>query len=476
MRKFRFWLFITVGLFTGCRQETPAKPVYITSLEITRLPEKTNYRLGEPLDLSGLKLRYVYSDGSVRDTEDYKILQGDAFTAGKAEIWVASGYEDYPARFAIEVENVLTDTGLPVIYIDTRNGAPVTSREDYIKMNIRISSDYPEYNLEQTGFEDEIRGRGNSTWDNPKKPYRIKFNKKTSLFGLTAAKSWVLLADYRSPTLLQNILGFELGQRFGLPFSNHFRHVEVVLNGNYAGTYILTEQVQTGKGRVDIDEERGFLVELDFHYDDDVKFRTEIYDLPVLVKSPENITTESLNAIIKDLNNLEAAVNDRSYEEIIDVDNFIDYIMVNDMLMNFELQVPASIYLYKEVNSKIKMGPLWDFDCGYGYEDDGKSYYRDFYGRIPYLSRRNGGKGQPFFVKLFEDPAFKKRYKERWNKRYSAMATIPAYIDSMSTVLQKARELNYERWYSDSRNKESEPLKTWWNNRLAHLNQAINQD
>lgn len=476
MMKFRFWVYLAFGLLTGCGKDTPAKPRYIRSLEIAALPQKTTYLLGEPLDLHGLKVRYVYSDGSTRDTEDYKVFRGDSFTSGKSEITLSSGSEEYTAGFAIDVKNVLMDTGLPVIYINTQNSAPVVSKEDYLKMNVRITSDKPEYSLDHNGFEDEIRGRGNATWDSPKKPYRIKFDKKTSLFGLAAAKSWVLLADYRSPTLLQNILGFELGKRFGLPFTHNFRHVEVVLNRNYAGTYILTEQVQTGKGRVDIDEKKGFLLELDFHYDDEVKFRTELFDLPVLVKSPEDITAESLNAIKEELNALEVAVNNGSYADLIDVDNLIDYIMVNDMIMNFELQVPASVYMYKEVNSKIKMGPLWDFDCGYGYEDDGKSFYREFTGRIPYLSRRNGSGGQPFLVRLFDDPAFKKRYKERWNEKYGLMAGMPAYIDSMSAVLEKARELNYRRWYSDSRNKESAPLKAWWNSRLTHLNEAVNRD
>lgn len=476
MMKFRFWVYLSLVVFTGCVENKPAQPRYIQSLEIAALPGKTSYLIGEPIDLNGLKVRYVYSDGSTRDVQDYKVFHGDSFTAGKSEVTVSNANEEYTTRFAIEVKNVLTNTGLPVIYINTQNGAPIVSREDYLKMNIKVTSDNPEYNLDHTGFEDEIRGRGNATWSSPKKPYRIKFDKKTSLFGLTAAKSWVLLADYRSPTLLQNILGFELGKRFGLPFTNNFRHVELVLNGNYAGTYILTEQVQTGKGRVDIDEKKGFLLELDYHYDDDVKFRTKIYNLPVLVKSPEEITDESLNPIKEALNSLEVAVNSRSYNDLIDVDNFIDYIMVNDMVMNFELQVPASVYMYKDVNSKIKMGPLWDFDCGYGYEDDGKSFYREFNGRLPFLSRRNGWGGQPFLAKLFEDPAFKKRYKERWNEKYGLMATMPAYIDSLSAVLKKARELNYVRWYSDSRNKESEPLKAWWNSRLTHLNEAVNRD
>lgn len=476
MIKYRLFLCLIIGIAAGCGKDSPSKPRYITSLEVVAPPLKTDYLMGEPLDLTGLKLRQVYSDGSVQETEDYKVYQGNTFTTGKAEVVLVSDRVAGTTGFTINVQNTLTDTGLPVIYINTFNNDPVVSKEDYIKTNIRITSDNPEYNLDHTRFEDEIRGRGNSTWDNPKKPYRIKFDKKTSLFGLTAAKSWVLLADYRSPLLLQNTIGLELGQRFGLPFTNHYKHVEVVLNGNYAGTYILTEQVQTGEGRVDIDEKNGFLVELDFRYDDDVKFRTDLYKLPVMVKSPEDITPGSLNTIRNTFNLLELSVNDKSYGDRIDVDNFIDYILINDMIMNFELQVPASVFMYKNGNDKIRMGPLWDFDCGYGYEDDGKTFYREFSGRIPRLPRRDGWGAQAFFIKLFEDPVFKKRYKERWNEKYAVMTTIPSYIDSMSAVLEKAREMNYRRWYSDSRNKDSGPLKIWWNSRLNHLNDVINRD
>jgi len=432
--------------------------------------------MGEPLDLSGLKLRQVYSDGSAEATEDYKIYQGDTYTAGTAQIVLTSDRVADLVSYTINVQNTLTDTGIPVIYLNTQNSEPITSKEVYIKTNIRIASDNPEYVLNHSGFKDEIRGRGNSTWDNPKKPYRIKFEKKTSLFGLVAAKSWVLLADYRSPVLLQNTIGLELGRRFGLPFTNQYKHVEVVLNDRYIGTYILTEQVQTGEGRVNIDEEKGFLVELDFRYDEEVQFRTELYKLPVMVKAPEDITPEKLNAIRETFNALEVAVNNHSYEDILDVENVIDYILINDVIMNFELQVPASVYMYRNGSGKIRMGPLWDFDCGYGYEDDGKTFYRDFSGRIPHLRRRSGSGIQQFLIRLFEDPRFKQRYREKWNERYAVMKTIPSHIDSMFTVLEKSRELNYRRWYTDSRNKDSGPLKIWWNNRLNHLNDVINRN
>jgi hypothetical protein len=82
-------------------------------------------------------------------------------------------------------------SGLPVIKIDTQGGAVIDSKETYVKTNIKIVDPNNEaYSFEHTGYKDEIRGRGNTTWTYPKKPYRLKFDKKTALFGYEAAKSW----------------------------------------------------------------------------------------------------------------------------------------------------------------------------------------------------------------------------------------------------------------------------------------------
>ncbi|MDR1971935.1 MAG: CotH kinase family protein, partial [Treponema sp.] len=125
-----------------------------------------------------------------------------------------------------------------------------------------------------------------------KKPYRLKFIEKQKLFGLTKAKSWVLLANAGDKTLIRNSIAFEMGQRFDLPFTNHYIPVELVLNGEYRGSYLLTEQIQTGKGRVDIvddydeDEDMAdeYLVELDNYYDEEPKFRTSTVPFPVMIK------------------------------------------------------------------------------------------------------------------------------------------------------------------------------------------------
>lgn len=97
----------------------------------------------------------------------------------------------------------------------------------------------------------------------------FKFDKKIPLFGLEAAKSWILLANYLDPTLIMNATAFELANRFKMKYSHHFFHVDVVLNGEYLGNYLITEHNQVGAGRVDIDKTNGFLVELDRYYDEE---------------------------------------------------------------------------------------------------------------------------------------------------------------------------------------------------------------
>jgi hypothetical protein len=375
-------------------------------------------------------------------------------------------------------------TGLPVFKVDTKDGVSITSKEDYVKTNIAVyDPDTPEYNVEKTSYSEEIRGRGNSTWEYPKKPYRIKFDKKTSLFGYEAAKSWVLLANYRDPSLIMNTVAFELGRRFNLPFTNHTTHVELFLNGTYQGSYVLTEQVQVGAGRVDIDEDEGFLAELDFYYDEDPKFKTNHYQVPVMIKSPEDLEDPSGYDFVKDaINELESALfaedfSESGYHNLIDLNTFIDYILIQDIVMNWELQVPASIYMYRDkgASAKICMGPLWDFDCGFGYKDDGITFFHYVEDRIPFSPRRLGWYGgDKFFQQFFKDPYFCTQYKDRWNEKYAAVASIPDFIDEMAAKLQKSYVLNQEKW-GKNHNAAVTQMKTWWTQHVAFLNTDIDK-
>jgi hypothetical protein len=455
----------------------------LTGIEIVSPPDKVVYAIGETVDLTGLRVNNVYDDGSREETSDYTAIHPEeTFTTGTATVVVkAKNDVTKSAAFDITISDKLVVAALPTFYIKTQNSAEILSKETYVNMELRIVSDNAAHCIEKTGFKDGIRGRGNATWDLPKKPYRIKFDKKTSLFGLESAKSWVLLADYRSPTLLQNAIAFELGRRLEFPFANHFQHVNLVLNGKYQGTYILTEQVQVGKGRVDISETEGFLVELDFHYDEEPKFKTNSYRLPVMIKSPElsDPYSSGYDFVKTAINGLESAMLESTfpnsgYGDLIDVDNVVDYLIVNDILMNFELQVPASVYMYRDAVGKIKMGPLWDFDCGYGYEDNNTTFYNEYTGRVGLFSRRYGQTGQAFIRRFFDDPAFVAKYHARWNAKYADIQDVSAFIDAMHSKLNTSLALNGRRW-AGALNHETEMgrMKTWWGRRIPYLNVEI---
>ncbi|GHU97580.1 hypothetical protein FACS189483_03960 [Spirochaetia bacterium] len=448
----------------------------IDGIAIENLPVKTNYLLGEVWDFSGLTVKAIYSDGAENIIEAYSI-QGDTFTAGTRTVTVT--FENQSATFNIVVANTLINTGLPVIYINTENSSPITSKENYIKMNFQIvDTENPANNVEKTGFKDNIRGRGNTSWGYPKKPYRIKFDSKTALFGLEKAKSWVLLASYGEPTLLMNATAFELGNRLGLPYTNHYKHVEVVLNGTYQGSYVLTEQVQVGKGRVDIDEDDGFLVELDVYYDEEPKFRSDIIGLPVMIKSPEDLPDPNGYDFVKTaINALESAMFDDTfpesgYRDLIDMDTFVDFMLINEIVGNGELGHPKSTYMYKDDGGKISMGPLWDFDWAFGGSPG--NYFANG-GRLFGQGYTGSNVGPKFFWRFFDDPAFRAAYKTAWNDQYAVISTIPAFIDTMAALLEQSAVLNARRWGAVDYSAQISAMKTWWNNRVAYLNSEINK-
>ena len=198
--------------------------------------------------------------------------------------------------------------------IDTENGAPIVSKnkKDYVNCTLTIDSEKEEWDYTGTG---RIRGRGNSTWLwYPKKPYRIKLNKKSEILGLATEKDWVLLANYRDPTQMMNTFTFIVGEKLGLPYTNHSRYVEVTLNGDYIGLYQLTEQVEQGSSRVAVDDEQGMLISLDaddgpeLNPDGGDNFWSTVYKMPICVKYPEDATTNKLKAVQNDFARLEQSI------------------------------------------------------------------------------------------------------------------------------------------------------------------------
>lgn len=331
----------------------------------------------------------------------------------------------YGRDYTVSV-NFLTESSIdvPRIEIDVDGGKSITSRSTYRHAAFRLYGNGVYEDMEDSVW---IKGRGNSSWGWPKKPYRLKFDEKVKPFGLKAGKSWVLLSNYQRNSMMSNAIGMKAARLAGTVAANHIIPVDLYLNGEYRGSYNFTEKVGTGNNSVDLDEEAGgVLLELDQYYDEERKFYSDMYYLPVNVKDPDmtvepfkSEATELFNTIKQDFNNFCVSLSrNKNYEWMIDVDAFARFMMVNDLILNYELGHPKSTYVHKahigDSTSPWVFGPVWDLDWGYGYEDSG-SYYRHGSTSSIFSKNSNFGNGTRFFRDLLKNSdRTKKAYYRTW--------------------------------------------------------------
>ncbi|MBR6881898.1 MAG: CotH kinase family protein [Bacteroidales bacterium] len=359
-----------------------------------------------------------------------------------------------------EKEKLLVDTGLPVVIIDTQGGKAVASKDTYVPGTVRIQGVGDWEGLAETGCE--IRGRGNTTWYWPKKPYLLKLNEKQHIFGMHKHKRWVLLANFMDRTLMRNLVSMKVASMTRLAWTPGCVPVELVLNGRHMGSYLLIEQVRVDNHRVAVTEMTpednagdavtgGYLLELDFHYDNPVQWidpnghnQQWGNGIPFGVKYPdsEEITLQQL-AYIK--NYVAEAANtlygkdflnpETGYAKYIDVDSFIDYWIVFEVMGNHELGNPGSVFMHKDRGGKLVAGPCWDFDWGV------LSYNTSPQARTGLVNRK-----AIWYERLMQDPAFKSRLKSRFEELLPQLETIPDYMDECEKLLTASAALNFRMW------------------------------
>ena len=218
--------------------------------------------------------------------------------------------------------------------------------------------------------EVEIKGRGNVTWVQEKKPYRIKFTKKVDLFGMGKARKWYLLANAIDPTHLRNDLSFELADMLGMEYVFKGKFVELYIDEEYRGLYYLTHAVEIDKKAVDLRDPLGLLVELDNIYGvNEDYYKTGNGDLLVIKDVVEEDQADiAMTDFLKKYNELEIAVEEKDFEKIkklADVESFVKYYLLSEFIVNPDAYW-TSFYFYKDgLEDKIHAGPGWDFDLAF---------------------------------------------------------------------------------------------------------------
>lgn len=384
--------------------------VELSVTELPDNPEESRYFLFLPADCADpVTVHFPYEsltvDGDVLHSGDTLGLNAKD---GKLNV-------STPDRSEYAITVVKSDN-IPSVYITTESGS---------LKNIHADKEYKEsgaFSLVNNGEEEiagaelsHIKGRGNSSWkSNEKRCYSIKFEDKQSLLGMNAAKRWALISNNMDPTLMRNALTYRAAQLTRLPYTVDFRFVDLYINGIYRGNYMLTEKIEIGKGRIDINDlaeqnekanegtklsETGRVVEevgsqkaayypmndpagisggyiLESEFADSFEASESAFltkaGICMLLHEPEYASKNEVLYVARLYAQLEEALlskdgknkEGKHFSEYIDMDSAVDELLIYELMANPDRGM-TSLYLYLPENSdRFFMGPVWDFDMG----------------------------------------------------------------------------------------------------------------
>lgn len=405
---------------------------------VNKLPGEIDTDMTLPETLNKQEVTYTYKGTSLTSILPYPYFNKDTIIA------IEVGYKD------LVVEKKILVKKSPIIhdlYINTVNQTEITSKDDYILGSVSIKGSE---SFEMDPAAMSVRGRGNSTWEFPKKAYKIKFDERQSLLGMTSAKEYVLLAEYVDKSLIRNYMAHFFSSFLNIEHSLETRFVSVFVNNSYRGVYLLTEQVGIDQNRLSIDKSDaaagGFLIELETEDRIDREGIKDINWVSVdnsyfVIKSPkmEKLIPEVISGkvtYIKDyLNAFLYSIESNTYDEFIDVDSFIDFFIISEFFKQVDVGY-SSVYAYKDMDEKLFMGPIWDFDISSG---NGDYYDYKYYG---YWVDYN-----PWFKKLIQNQSFEDAYIKRFNEVMTAYFDIfIAELDYVSSALFPHAERNFKKW------------------------------
>lgn len=345
-------------------------------------------------------------------------------------------------------------TNLPTVTIHTLNGEIPYDKEHDIVSQLTIISDNGTKLLSEPGG---TRERGNASRDFPKKPWRIKFDKKQNVLDAPAkAKKWTLINNYGDKTLMRNLLAFELSHRMGMSYTPYGTAVDVLMNGEYKGCYQLCDQIDINKNRVPITEMTpedndgdaltgGYLIEVDAYANKETSWFNSNKGNPVTIKSPDDneITPQQSQYIKNYFNTME-----QQWSTYLDLNSFLRHFLVGELSGNTDTY--WSVYMYKERNdSKLYTGPVWDFDLAFN--NDKRIYPVNQ--KTDYIYRSGGscaGKMKTFVDNIVvSNNAAKQQLLQIWDEVRQAGLTetnVVSFIDDWEQQLQQSQHLNFLRW------------------------------
>ena len=372
------------------------------------------------------------------------------------------------------------------------------------------------------GGLDYIKGRGNATWHYDKKPFNIKLDDKTDLYGMGKNKSWSLLANYTDLTGLKNKMVIDLAEKVGIQFNPQSVIADLFVNGEYMGMYTLIEKVEIDETRIDIanledlneeanpdidvedsplggerggfaanimkyveipqnpeDITGGYLLEFDMYerYAEEISGFMTAYSAAIVVKSPEYASKEQVEYISNYYQEFEYAVLSddgnntlgKHYSDYIDTDSLAKVMVLNEFVKNLDSGM-SSFFIYKDAGDKMYAGPMWDFDMSLGvnYNRDGVDM-ADPVGLWASSMKRYEKNGYTLPALMNQKEEFRLLQAQQWQNVFlPLMEDFVADIDALYEKTKESAVINTIRW-ADSETLAGSTPQQWYEKQVSAL-------
>ena len=328
---------------------------------------------------------------------------------------------------------------IPRIVIETENFKQIRYRGEEMRARLQI---YGKNAPESEVFSLTLHGRGNSSFYMPKYGLKLEFDNKVSLFGMEKNRDFALIANYGDKTHLRNFLAFKLSSWLNARFTPEVRFVELYLNRQYKGLYLLAETVKVGKHRVNIPEnDSSFLFE---------KEDLKKYDSPFVItdrqnifhiRSPKNLSEKSKELALSHLNRFENYLYSGKEQELpieyfLDINDFVLFYWVQEFSKNEDASFHRSVFFSWIKTSVIRFGPVWDFDLAFGnaagkFAKDPENWYI---------------RSAVWFAPIFRHPSVALAAKEFFEKNHTKFQELIDSVPIYKKQIDKVIKNEYKRW------------------------------
>lgn len=431
---------------------------------------------------------YVFLPGYARMESVSLVCENAAVAIDGAAVWQDRRYElnrAYSLTTAMGSDGTITflrSGGLPSLYLDTASGSMEfihldKTNEEAGALRLYDARGNPLY----CGALVSVKGRGNTSWYAEKKPYNLTLQEEADLLGMGTAQRWVLLAEGYNDLNIRNKIVYDFAAAVGMPYSPDCRWVEVYLNGNYAGLYLLSERNEVHVERIDIAPEGSMVVSLEYESSlreqklpyivteagQALRVRHGAGDIGQLQMKWQSVENAILSQDSMD------PVTGKHLQELIDLDSWAGKYLIEEVFANMDAGSLSQYYYCdgSDPQGRMYAGPVWDYDFSMGGEGVWLRPYTAYFT----MNRRyvNAEIYTPWYAALCEKELFMDRVRALYAGKFLPLleeladSGVAAYARSIA----QASALDSIRWGTepDAAEKEAAYIRSFLKQRTAFL-------